>query len=157
MSALPTALMDDKPTLQPPKPLLAFPWRTLLSRHAVKSWIYKRDRRIFIVFWCNWCAGLFCIVSARAYMAGVEWVHKLLVKWRHQRVTILQLSSLSHTSDFILLILKNIMCWQQHPPGNSLERIVTQSIKAPELTFRKQEWRIGISEGYLLALHHLFY
>jgi len=27
--------MDDKPKLQPPEPLLAFPWRAFLSRHAV--------------------------------------------------------------------------------------------------------------------------
>lgn len=31
-------------------------------------------------------------------------------KWRHQRATILQLSSLCHTADFRLLIVKNITC-----------------------------------------------
>lgn len=60
-------------------------------------------------------------------------------KWRHQRATILQLWSLCHTSDFILLILKNIMCWQQHLPGNSLEKTVTPSVKAPELISRGQD------------------
>lgn len=43
-------------------------------------------------------------------------------KWRHWGATILQLHSLCHISDFLLAILKNLMCWQQHLPGISLEK-----------------------------------
>lgn len=42
---------------------------------------------------------LFCAVSARAYMAGSDWVHKLLVTMEILRGS-LQLHSLWHTSDF---------------------------------------------------------
>lgn len=96
-------------------------WRFHEGSYSVdmlkKPVIYKRGARIVIVFWCNWCAGLFCVVSARPCMAGACWW-----KWRHWGATILQLHSLCHTSDFYWRFWKNMMCWQQHLPGNSLEK-----------------------------------
>lgn len=66
-------------------------------------------------------------------------------KWRHWEATILQLHSLGPTSDFLLSILRNTMCWQQHLPGNSLEKNGHTDNKISRADFQEagvEDWRL---------------